>query len=240
MNELESISGIGPAFAKKLVEKGIKSIADLKKNIHSIDLTNAQQIGLKYVDEFKDRIPRQEVQIFELIFRVALDRLDSNIKMDICGSYRRESETSGDIDVLITQEKSSTTSKDIYTLLPRVIKELQKDGIITDTISQGNSKFMGVCMLPNSLDLIKGAADVLHFSLNRPLTRVHRRLDILFICNDEYIFALLYYTGSGFFNNEMRIIAKEKGFSLNEHSLTRRDTGEQVKVKSEEEVFKAS
>lgn len=50
--------GIGPATALKLYEKGHRTLEDLK---HEDSLTNSQRLGLKYFDDIKTRIPRQEV-----------------------------------------------------------------------------------------------------------------------------------------------------------------------------------
>src|SRR5688572_3083256 len=134
-NDLCRVHGIGPQLAKKLVDKGIMSIEDLKK--HKEELNSHQLIGLKYVHEFEERIPRKEVALFEEIIRNIIMKLDKNIIMLIGGSYRRGSETSGDIDVLITQPKTSSKSFDNYTLLPKVISALEESKIITDRISLG-------------------------------------------------------------------------------------------------------
>ena len=46
-----------------------------------------------------------------------------------------------------------------------------------------------------------------------------RRIDIRLIPHDQYYCALLYFTGSDMFNKNMRGIALEKGFTLNEYSI---------------------
>lgn len=46
INLLTRVSGIGPAKAKELVDKGIKTLEDLKK--HQDKLNHHQKIGLKY------------------------------------------------------------------------------------------------------------------------------------------------------------------------------------------------
>ncbi len=121
--------GIGPAFARKLVdERNIKSIADLNANV---DLLNdKQRIGLKYLREFEMRIPRAEVQRMEKLLRQEAHALvcacaccvivcahvcgcphpflssdvlqDPRIQVTVCGSYRRELPDCGDVDVMIT------------------------------------------------------------------------------------------------------------------------------------------
>lgn len=46
-----------------------------------------------------------------------------------------------------------------------------------------------------------------------------RRMDILWVPFNQYPFGVLYFTGSGFFNIQMRRIALEKGFTLNEYEI---------------------
>ena len=68
-------------------------------------LTKGQRIGLKYFQDFEERIPRKEIEATEKILRSEIQRLDPDYEITICGSYRRGLPTSGDIDVLLTHKK---------------------------------------------------------------------------------------------------------------------------------------
>jgi DNA polymerase/3'-5' exonuclease PolX len=46
-----------------------------------------------------------------------------------------------------------------------------------------------------------------------------RRIDIKVYPKDQYAFALLYFTGSDYFNRSMRLLAESKGFTLSDHGL---------------------
>ena len=46
-----------------------------------------------------------------------------------------------------------------------------------------------------------------------------RRIDIKVYPKDKFGFALLYFTGSDYFNRSMRTFAEKKGYSLSEHGL---------------------
>ena len=92
------------------------------------------------------------------IKRIIHTKLDKNIIITICGSYRRGisilgnnkqkgHENSGDIDVLITQEKTHSKCKDRYNLLEKVVHVLEKEGFPTDRIALGKTKYSGVCIL---------------------------------------------------------------------------------------------
>jgi DNA polymerase lambda len=50
----------------------------------------------------------------------------------------------------------------------------------------------------------------------------HRRLDIICVPYNEMGCALLYFTGSDYFNRSMRHFAKQRGYSLSQHGIARR------------------
>lgn len=229
INELTRVSGIGPAKAKELVDSGITSIEDLKKNKEK--LNHHQRIGLKYLEDFEKRIPREEIQQIEAIIKKHLADNDEKYEATICGSYRRGKADSGDIDVLVTHTDYMVTTKDKSHNKSKVFKDvvasLEKCGLIVDTISQGDSKFMGACRL----------SGVKETSTETPV----RRLDIRFIPYDQFYCAILYFTGSDLFNKEMRTHALSKGFTLNEYSLrpvgSTGVAGEPILITSEEDIF---
>lgn len=126
--------------------------------------------------------------------------------MDIVGSYRRGEESSGDIDVLL----KSSNAEDCL----NVVNKLKELKYITDTLALGDKKFMGVCKIGENK---------------------YRRLDILLTPEDQYGYAMLYFTGSMKFNIAVRKRALERGYSLNEHGFT---PSEGVPLlKTEEEIL---
>ena len=58
-----------------------------------------------------------------------------------------------------------------------------------------------------------------------------RRIDIMFTKPEEYPFAILYFTGSGEFNVNMRNKLLDLGYTINEYSVKHTDTQEKVKYK---------
>jgi len=218
INLLARVSGIGPAKAKELVDAGISTIEDL--NNHKDKLNHAQKIGLKYFQDFEIKIPRAEVTVlFDTIKDISLS-LDKKYILEVCGSYRRGAESSGDVDILLTHQDFKHSDKHHADLLHRLVRRLQEKNIVTDKISEGDTKFMGVAKLPEH--------------------KTYRRLDIRLLPMDEYYCGLLYFTGSNIFNTEMRSFANQKGFILNEHSLCPLECGkpgEPLPVSSEKDVF---
>lgn len=220
---MAKVTGIGPAAAQKLVLEGITSIEELRK--HPEKLNHHQQIGLKHFEDFEKRIPREEMVKLQDIAFGEMAKLDKDYTMKVCGSYRRGAESSGDIDILLTHPSFTSTSSKQPELLKNVVTGLEKINYVTDRLSLGDSKFMGVCKLPDE-------GDTKH---------AYRRIDIRIIPHDQYYCALLYFTGSDVFNKNLRAHALEQGFTLNEYSLRPLGStgvpGEPLPVTSEEDIF---
>ena len=201
---LTKVHGIGPKKAKQLVDNGIETINDLKKNQtkKEIDelLTDNIKLGIKYFNDIEKRIPREEIKKYKSI----LDNLFNNnaslvgTQFDIVGSYRRGNKTSGDIDIIITNNKNN---KDVF---KKVIDILIEKNIIIEVLSLGKIKSLTICKLPNETP---------------------RRVDFLYSPPDEYYFALLYFTGSKVFNTLQRQKALDLGYTLNEHGLHKINKG---------------
>jgi DNA polymerase beta len=206
IEELMTVSGIGPVKAKELAEKHhITSVAVLKTKPEL--LNEKQKIGLKYVDDFQKRIPRKEIDVHLEFMSKIIHALHPSIRFEITGSYRRKAATSGDIDVLLTCDDESIT---LAVLLRTLVDNLHKTKYLKETIAIGDKKYMGVCRLPKY--------------------KTHRRIDIMFTPKHEYPFALLYFTGSAEFNVAMRswALAHHPSYTMNEHGLKLVDTNERV------------
>lgn len=217
INALTRVSGIGPAKAKELMEEGITTIEELRK--HEEKLNHHQNIGLRYLEDFEEKIPREEIERIESTIRSEIGSLDSQFNITICGSYRRGKKESGDIDTLISHHTFTSSDRKSSKLLESVVNKLKECGLIVETISMGDVKFMGACKLEKKT----------------------RRLDIRLTPFDQYYCAVLYFTGSDLFNKEMRAHALNNGYTLNEYCIRRIGStgtpGEPLPVSCEEDIF---
>ncbi|KAJ3604238.1 hypothetical protein NHX12_028979 [Muraenolepis orangiensis] len=225
INFLTRVTGIGPAAARKFFEDGVKTLEDLRKIEDK--LNHHQQIGLKYFEEFEKRIPREEMEKMESLVHEELKTVGTEYIGTICGSYRRGAASSGDIDILLTHPNYTAETEKQPKLLHAVVEHFESIGFITDTLSKGDTKYMGVCQMRKSDD------DEEEF--------LHRRLDIRLIPQDQYYCGVLYFTGSDIFNKNMRTHALEKGFTLNEYTIRPLGVtgmaGEPLMVDSERDIF---
>jgi DNA polymerase beta len=217
-DDLMKIHGVGATKAKQLVEHyNISSIEDLKHQLEENPdiLNNKQKIGLKYYDDINLKIPRKEMEQHESYLIETLNVLDKDIQITIVGSYRRKVKESGDIDVLVTLLRK-TSSKERTELMCKIIEKLKNENYIKSSLALGDKKYMGIVKLKRK--------------------RHARRMDILITSQEEYPFAVLYFTGSQELNIVMRKDAIDMGYRLNEYSLL--DKKEKpIILKSEEEIF---
>jgi len=210
VSNLTQIYSVGNKKAISLYnDYGIITIKQLREKFHEDQsiLHNKQKIGLNYFDDLQERIPRAEMIEYEKVLFNVAKKVDPTMQLSINGSYRREMDTSGDIDVLITSPTNPADSR------KKLIKELKKIGIIVETLASGAKKFMGVSKLTGYSKF--------------------RHIDIIDSSYESYAFGVLYFTGSGGFNAMMRGNALELGYSLNEYRLSHKKT---KKPLTEEEI----
>ena len=200
LDALQKIYGVGPAKATELVKAGYTSIAQLREAIKKNPkiLNDKQKIGLKYYEDLLERIPRAEMEEHRDILHTLLPDEMEAYDTEIVGSFRREAANSGDIDVLI-RVPNGIDSKTAKENLALYVKMLQGFGYIEEILALGEHKCMAISRMYN------GKA---------------RRLDLLMTPDEEYAYAILYFTGSDRFNVAFRQYALDKGYTLNEHTLT--------------------
>ena len=208
IKELMGIHGIGLVKANKLYDDGVR-YNNIEQYVDK--LTPEQQIGVKYREDIKDRIPRKEIDKYNIKLNRLLKEFNNDIMFKICGSYRRGKSESGDIDVLLTTDDKNICLRDI-------VDYLSKKKLLVDHLTiNGDKKYMGISRLSLS---------------SKP-----RRIDIRLIASNSYNYALLYFTGSDKTNKYMREIAKQKDWKLSEYSLLDNKTKKEFIVSSEEEIF---
>jgi DNA polymerase beta len=229
LEDLESVVGIGPAIALELYNKGIKSVKKLIKMVEDdeIEVNDKILLGLKYYGKFEGNIPRKEITNIYKIFTDVIKKLNKNLDenkkyiFEICGSYRREKPTSGDIDILISKKGKLDDKinylEEIINLLKEPLKKNDNKPLLIDALTDKNihTKYMG---------------------FSKYLDNPNRRIDIRFVPFECYFSALAYFTGSADLNKKMRLIAKNKKLKLSEYGLFTKE-GEKLPIHSEQDIY---
>lgn len=224
IQDLMKIVGIGRIMANNLIStykissaKELKELSDLGK----IELNDKLKLGLKYLGKFEGSIPRPEIDLIYDYLQDLTLKYNSSMFITICGSYRRELPFSSDIDILLCNFNISSMDEIILgeNILGDYVKYLHDKKFLLDDITDKNikTKYMGFGRFKNN-----------------PI----RRIDIRLIPTVSYFPALLYFTGSYEFNQEMRLEAKKQGYKLNEYGLYDNRTNEMIFIFSEIEMFK--
>ena len=220
LDALQKIYGVGPMKAVDLVKAGIISIMQLRDEVKKNPklLNDKQKIGLQYYEDLLERIPRDEMEEHRDILHTMLPDEMESYDTEIVGSFRRKADTSGDIDVLIripfnVDAKTAKANLELY------VNMLKTFGYIEEILALGEHKCMAISRM------YKGKA---------------RRLDLLMTPDEEYAYAILYFTGSDRFNVAFRQYALDKGYTLNEHTLTPIRTAAITPpyMKTEKDIFK--
>jgi len=223
MDLLLGVYGIGPVQARKFIEAGVTTLEDLSRQ----KLTKAQELGLDFYHDLQERIPREEIDQLKQLLQQAWAPFET--EWEIVGSYRRRKPDSGDIDVLIKQKPSLRLSDLVDALYQVPSGNLLNEPLVVGDLAEGKKKYMGIIQYGD---------------------HPARRLDLLLVPEQEWPFALVYFTGSKEFNVQMRNKALALGMTLNEHRLADSktgeparlmdlDTGEPFTIRDEQDLFDA-
>jgi DNA polymerase beta len=197
--ELLNVYGIGPKKAQALIDAGCKGVAHLRElAMTDLGLLNDKQvIGLQYYEEILQRIPRAEMEEHERFIR---RYLGPDMTAEMVGSYRRGAADSGDIDVILTMPTRIPIGER-YSAFKRLAIRLKDAGYLIEELAEGITKNLSIVRLP-------GATTA-------------RRLDLLIVSEEEFPFAVLYFTGSDKLNVAMRGHANSLCYTMNEHGMTK-------------------
>ncbi|KAL0269978.1 UNVERIFIED_CONTAM: hypothetical protein PYX00_007542 [Menopon gallinae] len=196
-----NVWGAGPTTAENWYLLGYRTLDDLR---NKAKLTKQQEIGLKFYDDFMERMTREQVERIGSVVAEELKHVHGHCRTELVGSYRRGKVTCGDVDVMVV----NPGPKNPADILLQLTDRLRDKGYLTDDLVSLNDlpcedshrKYLGVFRFPG-----EGGA--------------HRRIDIFVVPKSQYAAALMHYTGSAMYNRSVRLFASRKGLTLNEHGL---------------------
>jgi DNA polymerase IV len=249
------IWGVGAPTAREFYFKnGWRDLDDVIEHGWS-SLTRVQQIGVKYYDEFKDPIPRSEVEsIAATIHAHAIRVRDSNITCTIVGGYRRGKDASGDVDVILSHPSLECTAN----LAADVVASLEDEGWVTHTLllslhgtnrGQATLPFRTSGQAGHGFDTLDKALVVWQYPVwptqqedvaRDPKAKnpnVHRRVDIIVSPWRTVGCAIMGWSGGTTFQRDLRRYAKAvKGWKFDSSGVRDRRTGEVVQLEGVEGV----
>jgi DNA polymerase (family 10) len=213
------IPGLGPKKAKALYEQlGIDTIEKLQAACEKDAVAELKGFGAKTQSKIMEGISflgqgGERVRIDQALplAQSLLDGLRGSpglLRMELCGSLRRRRETIRDIDILISAKKAAPIMERFVTL-PGVVQ----------VVAQGETKSSIIVS-----DVIGGHA-------------VRMNADLRVVSDEQFPFALNYFTGSKEHNVLLRGRAQKYGLKLNEYELA--GAKKSVACKEEADIYKA-
>jgi len=261
VRNLINIWGVGPTKAFHMATLGCKDITDVRKLLNNknesikLNLSKNILIGVKYYENFLEKMDRAEVTKIGEIVEKAVHKIFHEATVSIMGSYRRGKAQCGDVDVLITHPKHVETTP--LGAIDWLVESLKHDGHITDHLTSVDTEVFK--RLPpqnrnddsNNESFIdsydewflnhKGSASYMGVFASPLHPETKRRIDIKFYPMNEQATAILYFTGSGYFNRSMRLIAKKKHYRLDDHGLyvvsAKGERMQRLVMNTEQDVF---
>ncbi|KAK4111875.1 hypothetical protein N656DRAFT_710866 [Canariomyces notabilis] len=194
------IYDVGTSRANKWIAQGFRTLDDLRTKA---DLTPNQRLGIEHYDDLNTRIPRAEVAALGEYVKREAARVDAAVELLIGGSYRRGSDSSSDIDIIVTK-KGTNSVDELVPFLEELIDVLTRQGFLVATLAALHSRRTGK----------DGPGSKWH-----GCCPIWRRIDFLLVPESEYGAALIYFTGNDIFNRSMRLLASKKGMRLNQRGL---------------------
>ena len=208
------IWGAGPVKAKQLLSMGYRNITDLRQATAEGKLLwkRNEYLGLKYYDDINDEMDRSEAKkISDIVISLAKsERFYPTAEAEVMGSYRRNKESCGDVDFIITDPGWGDEVPPAF--LGSFVDKLREDGFVLhhltlirgmnpnhfETIDESEMKFIE----HNTIDgkrseKKKDKRSYTWMGIFR--SPVHegrvRRVDIKAYPYTERIFASIYFTG---------------------------------------------
>ena len=203
-------SGIGKVKASKFYDEGHRSVESIRN-------ANPSLKTLKYSQQLKERVKREDVKEWFNYFDKTLGNINDNVFAIVAGSYIRGAKTVGDLDIVLYSDNDT----EIRPNLDLTLKKLIKDNYVKEILMEGNSKYRIIASLSNS-------SEEIIFQVDFEIVSNYRELP----------FRLLYFTGPESLNRSMYMKASELGYHMSNKELIDKRTGENVWPKDEKEIFK--
>jgi DNA polymerase (family 10) len=214
------LPGIGPKKVKALHDQlGLDTLDKLKAACEAGEVARLRGFGAKtqekileglaFLDQMGDRVRLDQVLPLAATLLSALRGLPGVQRIELCGSLRRRRETIRDIDLLISAAHAAPIME-AFVHLPQVIQ----------VTGHGDTK-----------------SSVVVAATGTDAKRVVINADLRVVRDEQFPFALHYFTGSKDHNIAMRARAQHYGLKLNEYELA--GPKRSVKCKDEADIFRA-
>jgi DNA polymerase (family X) len=212
------LPGMGPKKVKALSDQlGIDTLEKLKEACDKGTIAKLKGFGektqknilegLAFLDQMGNRVRLDQAMMIAETVVAELKKVPGIKRMELCGSVRRRKETIRDIDILVSADDAGPIM-DAFVNLPSVQK----------VVGHGETK-----------------SSVTMAGIDHNTQRVLINADLRVVSDEQFPFALNYFTGSKEHNIRLRQRAIDYGYKLNEYDLA----GAKKTIKEEADIYKA-
>lgn len=217
--QMLKIPGLGPKKVKALHEElGIDTVDKLQSACEKGEVAKLKGFGvktqskilegIKFLGQVGNRVRLDQAWHIAHLVLEGLKKAPGIMRMEVCGSLRRRRETAKDIDILVSSDDPGPIM-DAFVNLPCVMQ----------VTARGDTR--------SSIVVADGAGT----------DRVVMNVDLRVLPDEDFAFALHYFTGSKEHNIRMRQRAIDRGLKLSEYGLE--GHGKKIKARTEADIFKA-
>lgn len=103
-----NIHGVSAITAEEFWRKGWRDLDDVIEYGWK-SISRVQQIGVKYYEEFLQKIPRAESELIANTVLEYANKLQPGYQLTIVGGYRRGKKLSGDVDLMLSHPDENAT-----------------------------------------------------------------------------------------------------------------------------------
>lgn len=241
-----NIWGVGPKTARGFYSRGWRDLDDIIENGWRT-LTRVQQIGVKFYDEFLEKMPRSEVEHIRDVVHEHVQHVcgrPEGVRTCIVGGYRRGKEESGDADIMV----SHLDEVRLLDAIDDIVASLHADKWITHSLgtTRSNSR-RGHQTLPyrgegagvgfDSLDKAMVVWQDRRYDNAKTLDgknpNTHRRVDIILSPWRTVGCAVLGWSAGTTFERDLRRYAKKvKNWKFDSSGIRDRATGDVVDIEA--------
>ncbi|ROV91425.1 hypothetical protein VSDG_07211 [Cytospora chrysosperma] len=229
-----NIFGVSAVTAEEFYRRGWRDLDDVV-DYGWKTINRSQQIGVKYYDEFLQKIPRPETESIAKTVLEHARKLRPGFQMTIVGGYRRGKILSGDVDLMLSHYDEEAT----HAFVDKLVVSLEEDKYITHTLSlsihnsergQRPTSFKGASSGGTGFDTLDKALVVWqdpNFKSTDPSDKnpnTHRRVDILISPWRTVGCAVLGWSSETTFQRDLRRYCKyEKNLKFDSSGIRSRE-----------------
>ncbi|KAJ4389139.1 hypothetical protein N0V93_006601 [Gnomoniopsis smithogilvyi] len=229
-----NIHGVSAVTAEEFWRKGWRDLDDVIEYGWK-SISRVQQIGVKYYDEFLQKIPRAESEHIANTVLEYANKLRPGYHMTIVGGYRRGKKMSGDVDLMLSHPDEHAT----HNFIRKLVTSLEEARFITHTLSlsehnsergQRPTSFKPSGSGGTGFDTLDKALAVWQDPSFKPTSsscknpNPHRRVDILISPWKTTGCAVLGWSSETTFQRDLRRYCKDRGLKFDSSGIRSRES----------------